>query len=193
MRVPEARHQSPYTIGEKIRRVLWTVVEATAFRWTWPTWYRYRAWLLRCFGADVDPASRVRRTCRFTCPWNLALGPNTATGDRVNFYCLGRIRVGSRVTISQHSHLCAGTHDYTDPAMPLIRANIEIKDDAWIATDAFVGPGVTIGVGALLGARGCAFKDLEAWTIYGGNPAARIGDRHSSDACTTVQKSELPE
>ncbi len=174
------RHRSPYSLGEKVRRVLWSVAEATLFRLTWPTWYGYRGWLLRRFGAKVDRQARVRRTCRFVCPWNVTLGANTATGDGVIFYALGSITVGKRVTISQYAHLCAGTHDYRDPeAMPLIRAAITVHDDAWVAADAFVGPGVTVGAGALLGARGVACKDLEPWTIYAGNPAKAIKPRET--------------
>ncbi len=162
--------------------MLWSVVEATAFRWTWPTWYRYRAWLLRCFGAKVDGRSRIRRTCRFVCPWNLTVGANTATGEDVWFYCLGPVTVGKRVTLSHFAKLCAGSHDPTDAeAMVLTRPPITIGDDAWVAADAFVGPGVTIADGAILGARGAAFKDLEPWTIYGGNPAKKIADRPRRD------------
>ena len=68
-------------------------------------------------------------------------------------------------------------NDYDEPNMPLRRPPITIEDDAWVAADAFVGPDVTIGRGAILGARGCAFKDLDPWTIYGGNPAKAIGTR----------------
>ena len=176
----DARHLSPYTFKEKAKRLLWSLVEATLYRWTWPTWYRYRAWLLERFGASIHSTVRLRRTCRFTCPWNLTIGAHSASGDRVIFYSLGPITIGQRTTLSQGSHLCAGTHDYTDPAtMPLQRLPIQIGDDAWIATDAFVGPGVTVGQGAILGARGCAFKDLNAWIIYGGNPAKAIKDRPS--------------
>lgn len=172
------RHISPYSFAEKVRRVIWSFVEATAFRWTWPTWYGYRGWLLNLFGAKIDPTARLRRTCRFTCPWNLSVGANTATGDNVRFYCLGPVTIGDRVTISQHAYLCAGSHDHTDPVtMPLLRPLIAVGSDAWIATDAYVGPGVTVGEGAVLGARGCAFKDLEAWTVYGGNPARALKPR----------------
>jgi acetyltransferase-like isoleucine patch superfamily enzyme len=39
------------------------------------------------------------------------------------------------------------------------------------------GPGMTVAQEAVLGARGCAFKDLEAWTVYGGNPARALKRR----------------
>jgi len=190
-KVDTARHVSPYGFVVNFKRLIWSVVEATAFRWTWPTWYRYRGWLLRLFGADIHPTARLRRSCRFTCPWNLAVGANSASGDRAIFYSLGPISIGQRVTISQGCHLCAGSHDYTDPvAMPLLRPSISIGNDAWIATDAFVGPGISIGEGAILGARGCAFKDLDSWVIYGGNPAKKIArrDPRRAPAPTSLHK-----
>ena len=81
------------------------------------------------------------------------------------------------MTISQRAHLCAGTHDHTDPSMPLQRLPIVIGDQVWICADAFVGPGVTIGEGALVGARAVAVKDVEPWQIVAGNPARPIRKR----------------
>ena len=173
----QPRHVSPYPLREKVGRVLWGTVQATAFRWSWPTWYRYRAWLLRLFGARADPTCRVRRTVQITCPWNLTLEADAAVGEAARLYCLGTVRLGARSTVSQHAHLCAGSHDFTQSDMPLLRPPIVIGDDAWIAADAFVGPGVVVGPGALLGARGCAYKDLDAWVIHGGNPARALKPR----------------
>jgi putative colanic acid biosynthesis acetyltransferase WcaF len=187
------RHQSPYTFGEKLKRMLWAVVEATAYRWTWPTWYRYRAWLLRCFGANVDPRSRLRRTCRFVCPWNLTVGADTATGEDVWFYCLGPIVIGERVTLSHFAKLCAGSHDPSDPVrMPLLRPPINIEDDVWIATAAFVGPDVTVKEGAILGGAAVTFRDLESWTIYAGNPAAPLKARPRLEGKNDL-RTELPQ
>jgi putative colanic acid biosynthesis acetyltransferase WcaF len=166
--------------------MLWALTEATLFRFTWPTWYRYRAWLLNRFGANIHPTARLRRTCRFTCPWNLTLGANTATGDHVRFYCLGSVTIGRRVTVSQFAHLCAGSHDFDQPHMPLLRPPIVIHDDAWIAADTFVAANVTVGQGAILGARGCAFKNLEPWTVYGGNPAQPIKARKTQSVNSTA-------
>jgi putative colanic acid biosynthesis acetyltransferase WcaF len=79
--------------------------------------------------------------------------------------------LGAYAVISQGAYLCAGTHDVDDPNFQLTTRPISIGERAWIAADAFVGPGVRVGEGAVLGARGVAFKDLEPWTIYAGNPA----------------------
>lgn len=171
------RHVSAWTTRQKAGRVLWWLVQATLWRWSWHNAYRWRRMLLRSFGATLHRTTRLRPSVRIEIPWNLTLGANTVVGDFANLYALGPITLGDRVTVSQHTHLCAGTHDFDRPDLPLIRPPIVIEDDAWIAADAFVGPGVTVGQGAILGARGCAFKDLEPWTIYGGNPAKAIKPR----------------
>jgi putative colanic acid biosynthesis acetyltransferase WcaF len=129
------------------------------------------------FGARLDPVVRIRRSVRIECPWNLAVGHDSAIGDRVVLYCLGPVSIGSRVTVSQGAHLCAGTHDFTRRAMPLVRPRISVGDDAWICADAFVGPSVDVGAGAILGARAVAMRSLDPWTIYAGNPARAVRAR----------------
>jgi len=173
----EQRGISPYTLREKIGRVLWNYIGQTIFRCTFHNWYGLRNSILRLFGATVDRPVRIRPSVRIEQPWNLTIGRNSSIGDRSVVYCLGSVTIGNHVSISQQAHICAGTHDYTKPDLPLIRPSIVIRDHAWVATDTFVGPGVTVGEGAILGARGCAFKDLESWTIYGGNPAKPIMPR----------------
>ena len=171
------RHISPYSTREKIGRLLWAAAQGSLFRLSFPTWYRWRRWLLVRFGAQLAPDVRIRRTARFECPWNLSMGPGSSIGERAEIYCLGPVSIGARVTISQNAHVCAGSHDHTRPGMPLLRPPIAIGDDVWIAADAFVGPRVTVGAGAIVGARACAFKDVAPWTICGGNPARPIGSR----------------
>ncbi len=171
------RHVSPYSRNEKIARLLWAIVQGTLYRWSFPTWYRYRLFLLRLFGAKVDRTCRFRRLTRFECPWNLTAGRNCCAGDQATLYCLGPITLGQRVSISQGAHLCAGSHDFSKPDMPLLRPPIRVGDDVWIAAEAFVGPNVVIGDRAILGARACAFKNLDGDWIYGGNPARPLRPR----------------
>lgn len=174
---PKARHVSPWTTREKLGRLFWYIAEATLFRLSWRTMYRWRNWLLRRFGAKIHPSARLRRTVTIEVPWNLTVGGDSVIGDHVILYCLGTITIGSRVTISQYSHLCAGTHDHTRPDLPLLRPPITIEDDVWIAADVFVGPNLTIGQGAVVGARASVFSDLPPWKICVGNPAQAVKDR----------------
>lgn len=169
---PFARAQvSPWSAREKIGRALWMLVGAKLLRCSFHNWYAYRRALLRLFGARIGRRCIIRPTVHVEIPWLLEMDDFATLGDKSIVYNLGKITIGKRVTISQYAHLCAGSHDFTDPTMPLLRPPITIGDDAWIATDAFVGPGVSVGAGAILGARASAFKDLDAWTIHAGNPA----------------------
>ena len=153
------------------------MVQNTVFRLSPTQAYSYRIWWLRQFGAEIADSAVIRRTVRIECPWNLSMGELSCAGDYAILYCLGPVNIGDRASISQYAHLCAGSHDYLRIDMPLIRATIQVDADAWVAAEAFVGPGVRIGAGAILGARGAAFSDLEPWTIYGGNPAKKLKDR----------------
>lgn len=169
--------RSPYSLREKLARLLWAMVQATLFRLSFHNSFGWRRALLRVFGATLDPVCRIRRTVRVECPWNLTIGHDSAIGDDVRLYCLGAVRIGNRVTVSQGAHLCAGTHDYTSRSMPLLRLPIEIGDDCWICAGGFVGPGVIVGEGAILGACSVAMAPLDPWTIYAGNPARAMRQR----------------
>lgn len=166
-----------FSTGEKLRRALWYAVDATLFRCSLRRMDRWRAFLLRRFGARIGRRCLIRRTVRVEVPWNLTVGDDALLGEHVLVYSLGPITIGDRAMVSQHAHLCAGSHDHRSSAMTLLRIPITIAADCWIAADAFIGPGVTIGEGTVVGARSAVFKDLPAWKICFGHPARVVGDR----------------
>jgi putative colanic acid biosynthesis acetyltransferase WcaF len=105
------------------------------------------------------------------------MGDFSCLSHNVDCYAVDRIRIGAKATVSQYSFLCAAGHDVDSPDMTLITAPIVIMEHAWIAADAFIGPGVTIGEGAVVGARATVFKNVPPWTVVGGNPARVIRER----------------
>jgi putative colanic acid biosynthesis acetyltransferase WcaF len=134
----------------------------------------WRRFLLRLFGARIGREVHIYPSVRIAIPRNLAIGDEAAVGDRAILYALGPITLAERATISQGAHLCAGTHDYRDPAMPLLKSPIAIGPDAWICTEAFVGPGVRVGPRAIVGARCVVMHDVAPDAIMIGNPARRL-------------------
>jgi putative colanic acid biosynthesis acetyltransferase WcaF len=150
---------------------------ATLFRPSFHNWYGFRAWLLRLFGARLGNNVRVRRTAKIEIPWNLDIGDDVSIGDSAILYSLGPIKIGARSFLSQYAHLCAGSHDSQHVNYPLLRPPITIGTDCWIAADAFVGPGVTIGDRTVVGARASVFSDLPSDVIAVGNPAKPIKPR----------------
>lgn len=157
----------------QIARVLWGAT-APLFRLSPRPFWGWRRMLLRSFGAKIGREVHVYPTVNIAMPWNVEIGDQCAVGDRAILYALGPITIGPRATVSQGAHLCAGTHDLSQPHRPLIKPPIRIGAGAWVCADAFVGPGVTVGAGAVVGARAVVMKDVEDGWIVVGNPARPI-------------------
>jgi len=170
------RKATKYTPREQILRVLWGVGKQL-FRLSPRICFGWRRMLLRLFGAKIGNEVCIYNSAEIYMPWNFEIGDQSSVGEHAYIYNLGRITIGNRTTISQRAHLCAGTHDFTDPALPLLKPPIIVKDQAWVCADAFVGPGVTVGEGAIVGARAVVIKDVEAWDIVAGNPARVVRKR----------------
>ncbi len=139
--------------------------------------YGWRRMLLRVFGATVGRDVRIDPSARIVIPWNLTILEAASIGDRALIYSLGPVRIGARATISHLAHLCAGSHDYLDARLPLLRLPVDVGADAWVCAQAFVGPGVTVGAGAVVGAAAVVVRDVAPWTVVAGNPAQPVKAR----------------
>ncbi len=165
-----------YSPGILLARSLWGLSQPL-FRFTPRRFFAVRNLLLKLFGARIGRDVHIYNSALIYMPWNLEIGEGSSIGEWALIYNLGKVTIGKQATISHRAHLCAGTHDPTQPDLPLLKPPIRIGDSAWVCADAFVGPGVEIGEGAILGARGVAVKDVPPWTIVAGNPAREIGKR----------------
>jgi putative colanic acid biosynthesis acetyltransferase WcaF len=170
---------TPYTRGEIMRRMVWAAVQSTFFRWSPRGWHGFRIGLLRMFGAEIpEPAkTRVYPSASVVFPWKLSMAPHSMIGPRVQVYNLARISLMRGANVSQNCHLCAGSHDYNRWSMPLVARPIVIGENAWLGADVFVGPGVTIGELAVVGARSVVVRDLPAGKVCVGNPCVPVKDR----------------
>jgi putative colanic acid biosynthesis acetyltransferase WcaF len=139
--------------------------------------YAWRRFLLKLFGAKVGKDVRIRQSVRVTYPWKVSIGERSWIGDNVELYSLGDIKVGSDVVISQRSYLCAATHDYQRTSFDMVEGPIVVEDQAWVAADVFVGPGVNIARGALIGARSSVFDDMPEGMVCVGSPAKPVRPR----------------
>jgi putative colanic acid biosynthesis acetyltransferase WcaF len=119
----------------------------------------------------------VHQRARIQIPWNVTLHDRATLGDRTNLYSLGEIEICARAIVAQEAYLCAGTHDFSVPNLPLQVAKITVCEDAFIGARAFILPGVTIGSRAVVGACSVVTKDVEPSAIVAGNPAVEIKKR----------------
>jgi putative colanic acid biosynthesis acetyltransferase WcaF len=163
-----------YSYREQALRVLWSFGRWLIILSPHPC-HGWRRMVLRLFGARVGRQGRIHSSTVVYMPWNFELGEWAAVGPGVFIYSLGRVRIGARATVSYRTHICAGSHDFSDPTLPLIKPAVTIADDAWVGTDTFIGPGVTVGEGAIVAARAVVVKDVEPMTVVGGHPAQPIG------------------
>lgn len=169
------------TLGIKVKRAIWNVVCAILFR-PFPTtmFWRWRWLILRSFGATVSVKGHVYSSAKIWAPWNLLVEEGGCLGPNTICYNQAPVCIGKDAIVSQYAYLCTAGHDVSQAIgaeAGLIVAPITIGADAWIGTNAFVGMGVTIGEGAVVGATASVYKDVEPWTVVGGNPAKVIKKR----------------
>lgn len=160
---------------------LWWLVQSTLFAMSPQVLYGWRRWLLRLFGAKIGAKAIIRPSVKIPYPWKLTIGDHCHIGDEVHLYTYGEIEIGDCVVVSQRSYLCTGYHDHASPGFDLLSKKIVIEPEAWVAADVYVGPGVSIGYGAVIGARSSVFRDIPAGVIAVGSPARVIGERRMRD------------
>ncbi len=163
---------SPYTFANKARRLIWRI-----------TWFclgqplpgsflsGWKRMLLRCFGAKIAHTAIVYSSAKVFMPWNLEMHEFSCLASGVDCYNAAPILLEAYATVSQRAYLCTASHNISSKAHEQIAKPIRIGKYAWVAAEAFVGPGVTIGEGAVVGARAAVFRDVETWSVVGGNPA----------------------
>jgi len=156
---------------------LWWIVQSLLFNTSPQFMYSWRRFLLRSFGANIGKGVILRPSMRVQFPWKVTIGDYSWIGDHVVLYSLGPIDIGTNVVISQKSYLCTGSHDYVKSDFPIYYQPIKIENESWLATDVFVGPGVTIGRGTVVGARSSVFKSLPDNKICMGSPVKILKDR----------------
>jgi putative colanic acid biosynthesis acetyltransferase WcaF len=167
--------KSVWSVEIKFLRILWFLF---GFIFYLPRQFSpVRILLLRIFGAKIGKACLICANVKVWMPWNLELSDYVAIGKGVEIYNFGKVSIGSQSLISQRSYLCTASHDYNHPHFPLIWKNIEIGSQCWVAAESFIGPGVKIGDGSIIGARSVVTKDIASWQVCAGNPSKVIKSR----------------
>ena len=172
---------NPYTTSDYARRYAWSWVQRLLIRPSPARAYRWRRFWMQRFGVRLGVSSSIRPSTQILHPWLLSLGDFSLIGDRVNVYNLGAVTLGDHTIVSQDVDLCAGTHDYTKPSLPLLRPPITIGSGVWICAGAFIGPGVTIGDNSVVGAKAVVTKDVPPGVVVAGNPAKVVKQRSMCD------------
>jgi len=173
----DAYTRPAFSLSNRIRRLVWNLFWLLFFRISPRPLHLWRAMLLRLFGATLGPDCHFYPASKIWAPWNLICADHVAAGDGVEIYNPSPIVFDSHVILSQDAYICGATHDYNDPAFPLLSYRMHFGQYSWICARASVGPGVNVGEGAVLGLGSIATRDLAPWTVYTGNPATPLRER----------------
>ncbi len=177
-----SRSITPWSLGMKLKRLAWEIVRPILFRPT-PKWlfWEWRRFLLNSFGAQLEKGVKIHPAAKVLIPWNLKCGRNVVIGADADVYNFAMITIGNNAMVSQRTFLCTGSHDASNPHLPLTFAPIEIGSQAWVASEVFVSPGTRIGEGTVIAARSVVTKDMPDWMICVGHPCKPIKERVLKD------------
>jgi putative colanic acid biosynthesis acetyltransferase WcaF len=169
--------RASFSVSNRTVRLCWSIVWALFYRPSPRPFHSWRAFLLRCFGARLGPNCHFYPRSRVWAPWNLLCADAVTLGDDAEIYNPSLVTMGSHAIVSQQGYICGATHEYDDPAFPLISFPMSLGAYCWVCARASVLPGVNVGEGAVLGLGSVASRDLEPWTVYTGVPARAVKRR----------------
>jgi putative colanic acid biosynthesis acetyltransferase WcaF len=174
-----------FSFRDRMRRLNWNICWALLYRTSPRPLHSWRSSLLRLFGATMGSNCHFYPRSKIWAPWNLVCADQVTAGDGAEIYNAAPVTLGSHAILSQDAYLCTATHDYDDPAFPLIAYAMRIDAYAWVCARASVAPGVNVGEGAVLGLGSVATRSLDAWTVYAGVPAVKVKERRRFDVGST--------
>jgi len=165
------------TLADKLRRAVWGAAWLLLYRPSPVPLHAWRRALLRLFGARIGKGAHPYPSAWIWAPWNLVMGDRSCLAAGVDCYSAGPVVLGADCVVSQRAYLCSAGHDFRDPGFPLLLGEIRVGEGAWVATEAFIGPGVTIGRRAVVGARAVVTRSVPQAAIVAGNPSRVVGQR----------------
>ena len=165
------------TGGGVVTRLFWYFVNVIFFKPSWNISSDLKVWLLRQFGAKVGKGVNIKPCINIKYPWNLVVGDYVWIGENVWIDNLVKVEIGSNACLSQGAMLLCGNHDFTKSTFDLIVGEIHIEEGAWVGAKSVVCPGVTMKSHSVLAVGSVASHDLDAYSIYRGNPAVKVRDR----------------
>jgi putative colanic acid biosynthesis acetyltransferase WcaF len=140
--------------------------------------HAWRSFILKIFGAKLGRSVHIYPGVKIWAPWLLEVGDHVGIASGVNIYNMAHVKIGSHSVLSQGSHICAGSHDIDTDNLQLVTSPIYIGQNVWVCADAFLGPGVQLADGSVVGARAVVMRSIiEPWSVWAGNPAIKRRNR----------------
>ena len=166
-----------YKPGNKLKILAWYWVNELVLKNTLFPFSKLKVIVLRFFGAKIGKGITIKPGVNIKYPWLLEIGNHCWIGEGVWIDNLDQVSIGNHVCISQDAMLLCGNHNFKTPTFDLIIKPIILEDGTWVGAKSLVCPGVTLKTHSILTVGSVANKDLDAYSIYKGNPALKIKSR----------------
>lgn len=138
-----------------------------------------KAIYIHVFGMGIENNVVIYHGTIFRRPSNIKIGEGSIIGDRCELDGRGGLIIGKNCNLSSEVHIWTAQHDLQASQFDYTKEVVEIGDRSWISSNTIILPGVKIGEGTVLAAGAVLTHNTEAFSIYAGVPAKRIGDRNS--------------
>ena len=166
-----------YSPGNSLKRMVWYYVNIVIFKSSFFPFNSLKIFLLKVFGAKVSTGVIIKPNVNIKYPWFLEIGDFSWVGEGVWIDNLAMVTIGKNVCISQGAFILCGNHNYKKSTFDLMVKEIILEDGVWIGSKAIVCQGVTCHTHSVLGVGSVANADLDAYSIYSGNPANKVRER----------------
>lgn len=141
-----------------------------------PSWTIRKLWL-HLMGVKMGEKCHIDMSTYFLATRHLTLGKYVHINQGCFIDARGSIVMGDNISISHYVKICSGGHNISSPTFEGEHSPIIIKDYCWIGIGATILKGVTLGEGCIVAAGSVVTKDVEPYSIVGGIPARKIGNR----------------
>ena len=158
----------------KLKQVCWYFTNVFFFKNSLNINSGLKVFLLKLFGANIGTGVVIKPCVNIKFPWKLSIGSHSWIGEEVWIDNLSEVIIGNNVTLSQGVLILTGSHDHSKETFDFISLPVVLEDGVWIGARAVVYGGVTCCTQSRLGINAVAECDLNAYTIYKGNPAVAI-------------------
>ncbi len=171
-------NSSYYNPGPLVRRVLWFFVGRIFVNTYLPIPSAFKCFILRAFGANIGNGVVIKPKVNIKYPWFLEISDYTWIGEKVWIDNFVMVKIGSNCCLSQECMLLTGNHDYKSSGFELMPGGITIEEGAWVGAKSVVTPGRRIDSHGILTVGSILTKDIDAYEIWQGNPAAFVRIRN---------------
>jgi putative colanic acid biosynthesis acetyltransferase WcaF len=171
--------KTAFSFSNKIKRFFWVICWNLFCRWTPVPFHAWRVLFVKLFGGKIGRENYIYPSCKIWAPWLLETEYLVTLGPGVEIYNPGGLSIGHHSILSQDAFICGATHDYNTIEFTYLKKKITIESYVWICAKATVLPGVHCFEGSVLGATSITSKNLEAWSVYSGNPSRFVKKRHN--------------